>query len=333
MRYFVTGATGFIGGAVARQLREAGHEVVALVRDPARAADLAALGAELVEGDIVDAASLRGPMAGADGVFHIAAWYKVGVRGSGDKAERINVEGTRNVLRAMKEAGVPRGVYTSTLAVFSDTRGESPGESYRFDGKHLSRYDETKWRAHYEVALPMIEEGLPLIIVMPGLVYGPGDTSQMGAFFREYARGGTVMAPAGLHYAWTHVDDIARAHILAMEKGAAGETYIIAGPGHPLSDALDIVARTTGRKTRTLWSPPAVSRALAGVMAIVERVLPVPERFASETLRVTAGTTYLGENSKARRELGYAPRSLEEGMRQTIEEYLREGRPAASDRP
>jgi nucleoside-diphosphate-sugar epimerase len=171
----------------------------------------------------------------------------------------------------------------------------------------------------------MVEEGLPLIIVMPGLVYGPGDTSQMGAFFREYARGGTIMAPAGLRYAWAHVDDIAHAHILAMEKGVPGETYIIAGPGHALRDALEIVAQTTGRKPRTLWSPPAVSRGLASVMSIVERVVPVPERFASETLRVTAGTTYLGDNAKARRELGYAPRPLEEGMRQTIEEYLREG--------
>jgi nucleoside-diphosphate-sugar epimerase len=119
MRYFVTGAPGFIGGQVARQLRAAGHEVVAVVRDPAKATDLAALGFEVHQGDVTERESLRTPMTGADGAFHIAGWYKIGVR---DKrpGEAINVDGTPNVLETMHELGIPKGVYTSTVAVFSD---------------------------------------------------------------------------------------------------------------------------------------------------------------------------------------------------------------------
>ena len=156
-RYFVTGATGFLGGELTKQLISKGHQAVALVRTPARASLLRTLGVQLHEGDITDRESLRAPMTGVDGVFHCAAWYKVGV--DAGEAERTNVEGTRNVLDTMRELGIARGVYTSSVAVFSDTRGAMPDESYRYAGPHLSHYDRTKWRAHYEVALPMIASG------------------------------------------------------------------------------------------------------------------------------------------------------------------------------
>src|SRR5690349_10986042 len=152
-RYLVTGATGFVGAEVAKQLRTAGHKVVGLVRSPGKADLLRAMGVELHGGDITDRASLRAPMAGVDGVFHCAAWYKIGVPGAAALAYQANVVGTRHVLETMRELGVPRGVYTSTLAVFSDTRGREPDETYRYDGRHLSIYDRTKWQAHYEVAL------------------------------------------------------------------------------------------------------------------------------------------------------------------------------------
>jgi nucleoside-diphosphate-sugar epimerase len=133
MRYFVTGATGFIGGHVVRQLCRAGHEVVALVRTPARAADLDGLGVTLHPGDVADCESMRLGMEGADGVFHIAGFYKIGARDR-KLAQRINVEGTRNVLGLMCELRIPKGVYTSTVAVFSDTRGRLVDENYHFDG-------------------------------------------------------------------------------------------------------------------------------------------------------------------------------------------------------
>ena len=170
MRYFLTGATGFLGGELARQLAAAGHQVTALVRDPAKAEALLARAASpptspaaspggappgitLAPGDITDKDSMRAPMTGVDGVFHCAAWYKVGVTAAETAtAERTNVGGTRNVLELMRELRIPKGVYTSTVAIFSDTEGREPDESYRHDGPFLSEYDRTKWRAHYEVA-------------------------------------------------------------------------------------------------------------------------------------------------------------------------------------
>ena len=122
-RYFVTGATGFVGAEVAKQLLSRGHQVAALVRDPAKASLLAKLGAELHAGDITAPETLRAPMQGADGVFHIAAWYKTGHPRALELATAVNVGGTRNVLGAMRDLGIRKGVYTSTLAVNSDTHG------------------------------------------------------------------------------------------------------------------------------------------------------------------------------------------------------------------
>src|SRR6266849_4262267 len=144
MKYFVTGATGFVGGRVVRRLVGAGHQVVVVVRNPAKAADLANLGIEIYQGDVTDKESMRTPMQGVDGVFHIAGWYKIGVRDKSD-GEKINVQGTRNVLELMRELGIPKGVYTSTLAVNSDTHGRLVDESYHYNGPHLSEYDRTKW--------------------------------------------------------------------------------------------------------------------------------------------------------------------------------------------
>ncbi|MBI4257744.1 MAG: NAD-dependent epimerase/dehydratase family protein, partial [Thaumarchaeota archaeon] len=187
MKYFVTGATGFIGKHVALQLAQQGHEVNALARNPKTTNGMADQNIKLWEGDILDKESMRKPMMRADGVFHIAGWYKVGVKDK-SMAHDINVQGTRNVLELMGELEIPKGVYTSTLAVFSDTKGQQVDENYRHNGPWLSEYDRTKWLAHYEVALPMILDGLPLVIVQPGVNYGPGDTSSVGKLLRQYLR-------------------------------------------------------------------------------------------------------------------------------------------------
>lgn len=317
MRYFVTGGTGFIGGTLIRQLRGAGHEVVALVRDVTKAAPLEAVGVELAQGDITQRGTLRAPMMGADGVFHLAAWYEVGTDPS--RAEAINVEGTRNVLETMQALDIPKGVYTSSLAVNSDTGGRQVDEAYRYDGPHHSVYDATKWRAHWEVAVPLVEQGLPLVIVMPGAVYGPRDTSQLGGLLRSAARGKRVTLPGGgTGLCWAHVEDIARGHVLAMERGAPGETYIIAGPCHTYREGFEAATRAAGTPLKAVFAPPALLRGLAPVVGLAEKVLPVPPGLSAEAMRVTAGTTYYGDNSKAKRELGYSPRSLEEGMRDTF---------------
>lgn len=322
MKYFVTGATGFVGSRVARQLIRDGHEVVAVVRNPAKADDLKRLGAQVFRGDVTEKESMREPMAGADGVFHIAGWYKIGVR---DKSEgaKINIGGTRNVLELMKELGIAKGVYTSTLAVNSDTHGKLVDESYLYRGKHISEYDRTKWVAHYQIAEPMIAEGLPLVVVMPGLIYGPGDTSSVRTTFLQYLQRKLPLLPSKTAFSWAHVDDIARGHILAMEQGKAGESYIIAGPTHTLIEGMQLAERITGIRAPRLHAPPAMMKAMSATMSVVEKVAPIPETYSAEYLRVSAGVTYIGSNAKARRELGYAPRPLEEGLKETLEHEMK----------
>jgi len=316
-RYFVTGATGFIGGRVVRQLRDAGHEVTALVRDPARAGELARLGVVLHRGDITDKPSLRAPMEGAGGVFHLAAWYEVGTRDRA-RAEAVNVGGTRNVLEAMRELHVPRGVYTSTVGVFGDTGGALPDETYRRGGPWLTLYDRTKWQAHYDIAEPMMREGLPLVVVQPGLVYGPGDDSTVGRTFRQYLRGKLHAAPRDTSYCFGFVDDIARGHLQAMQRGRTGECYILAGPAHSFIEVFDLAAEITGIPAPRLHPSPAAMRFLAACMALLGRILPLPRDLHAESLRVIAGVTYGGSDAKARRELGFAPRPLAEGLRTTL---------------
>src|SRR6267378_3650682 len=211
MEYLVTGATGFVGGAVTRQLVDAGHTVRAVVRDPGKAKDLAALGVKLSKGDVTERETLRGPMTGVDGVFHIAGWYKVGVKDT-SPGRPINVDGTRNVLETMRELRIPKGVYTSTLAVFGDTHGKVQDESYRPEGPWPTVYDLTKRDAHYKVAEPMMRDGLPLVIVQPGAVYGPGDTSVVRTTFIEYLEGRLRAVPRQFAVCWGHIEDTARGH-------------------------------------------------------------------------------------------------------------------------
>jgi nucleoside-diphosphate-sugar epimerase len=322
MRYFVTGATGFIGGELARQLTAAGHQVVALVRTPAKAAALRDLGAELHPGDITDRGSLRAPMKGADGVFHVAAWYKVGVRQRAEgEAEAINVEGTRNVLEVMRELGIPKGVYTSTVAIFSDTRGQLVNETYRFAGTHLSEYDRTKARAHYEVVQPMMQAGLPLVSVLPGIVFGPGDTSSVRTGLIDVLRGKLPVLPSRTAGCWAHVEDTARGHVLAMEKGRVGEDYIIAGEPRTFVEVFTMAARMSNRRP-PLAVAPGLFGALSPLAGLIEKVVELPPAYTAEGLRVIAGTTYFGSNAKARRELGFAPRPFEEGWKATVAHEL-----------
>jgi nucleoside-diphosphate-sugar epimerase len=322
-RYLVTGATGFIGAEVAKQLRSRGHQVVALVRSRAKAELLAKLGIELQLGDITDPTTLRKPMEGVDGVFHLAAWYKTGAPRALTQATAINVGGTRNVLDAMREVGVPKGVYTSTLAVFSDTHGQLVDESYRYNGPHLTVYDETKWRAHYEVALPAIAAGLPLVIVQPGAVYGPGDTSALRGVFVSHLRRRLPFAPARTAYCWGHVDDTAHAHIEAMERGRVGESYIIAGPPHTLVEAVRLAATASRRPGPLAALPPALFKAASWMTAPLEKLVPLPTALSSETLRLLAGVTYLGSSAKAQRELCFSARPLAEGLRHLVEHEMR----------
>ncbi len=323
MRYFITGATGFIGGEVARQLIAAGHEAVALVRSPGKAQPLIDLGVQIAPGDITDKESMRAPMTGVDGVFHIAGWYKIGpgIKARA-QAERINVQGTRNVFELMRELAIAKGVYTSTVGVFSDTHGRVPDETYRYNGPFVNEYERSKWIAYYEVAEPVMRDGLPLVIVQPGVVYGPGDTSELGATLTRYLRRRLPAVPRGTAYCWAHVEDTARGHLLAMEKGTPGEAYIIAGPIATLIDALQIAQDVTGILVPRLHLAPGIMKAAARLTGLIERVVPLPSTFKAEVLRTAAGVTYFGANDKARRELGYTVRPLVDGLRDTLLAYM-----------
>ncbi|HMA33911.1 MAG TPA: NAD-dependent epimerase/dehydratase family protein [Chloroflexia bacterium] len=317
MRYFVTGATGFIGGRVARQLRAAGHDVVALARHPERAGDLAALGVEVRPGEITDRETLRGPMTGVDGVFHIAGWNHLGVRDTAPAAP-VNVAGTRNVLETMRDLGIPKGVYTSTVTVFGDTHGQLADESYRAAGPWLTVYDRTKWRAHYEVAEPLQRAGLPLVIVQPGPAYGPGDAGVLHETFVQFLQGKLPMAPSRTALCLAHVEDVAQGHILAMERGTPGESYIIAGPPHTFLEIMALAAQISGVPAPKQHPPPGLLKGMAAVMDLVGAVVPLPPAYSGEMLRSIAGVTYLASNAKARRELGYDPRPLADGLRETL---------------
>ncbi len=316
MKYFVTGATGFLGKQVARQLVAAGHSVVALARNPAKAADLAALGVTLAQGDITDQASLRAPMQGVDGVFHIAGWYKIGARDTRE-GQTINVDGTRHVLEVMRELGIPKGVYTSSLVVWSDTHGRLVDESYRYTGPHLSEYDRSKAAAH-ELAESFIRDGLPLVILQPGVIYGPGDTSVLHDALVQYLTGKLFIIPSDTAHSLAYVDDVARAHLLAMDKGKIGENYIIGGPPTKLTEFFAMAEAITGIKVTRLRAAPGFMRALAGLTSLIEKVAPMPTEYSSEYLRENAGITYIGDNSKARRVLGYEPRPLRAGLEVTL---------------
>ena len=321
MRFFLTGATGFVGGALAKQLRAAGHEVHALVRHPPAARHLAALGIVIHEGDVTDRDSLRAPMAGADGVFHVAGWYKLGVRDR-DAAVGINIEGTRNVLDVMRELRIPKGVYTSTLAVNSDTRGQVVDETYRFTGRHVSLYDWSKDEAH-KVALQHIDGGLPLVIVQPGLIYGPGDTSGVRTTFLQYLQRKLPAVPAKATYCWAHIDDEARGHALAMERGQPGRSYFLAGPVHTLVEALDMAASITGIPAPRVRLPSAVLKAAAMALRAIEPVVRLPPSYSPESLRVLAGVTYIGSSARARKELSWQARPLRDGLIETLRHEMR----------
>lgn len=313
MKYFVTGATGFVGGALVRKLREQGHDVQACVRTLVKAKDLPAAGVKLFVGDVTDRESMRAAMQGVDGVFHLAGWYKIGVQDKRD-AESVNTQGTHNVLELMQELSIPKGVYTSTLAVNSDTHGKVVDESYYFGGKHLSEYDRTKAAAH-AVAKSFIAEGLPLVIVLPGLVYGPGDTSALRDNLISFLNGRLPTIPDQTAYCWAHVDDIAQGHVSAMEKGRIGESYIIAGERQTFVEAFKLASQITGKP-----EPKTISHRIFQVMSRLvqpfDRVLP--PTYTSEGLRIIAGVTYWGDNSKARRELGYDPRPFRGGWEDTL---------------
>jgi nucleoside-diphosphate-sugar epimerase len=319
VKAFVTGGTGFIGNRVVRRLRERGDEVVALVRSPEKAADLSALGCELVAGDLSSQQAIRDGVRGCEAVFHIAAVYKVGIPASERDAMRdANVAGTERVIDAALDAGVQRIVYVSTVAVFGNTRGEVVDETYRRNGEDfLSCYDETKWQSH-QVALDRIGKGAPVVIAQPGAVYGPGDHSELGNMIDQAATGKLKMLmfpETGFNL--VHVDDVADGIVLAYDKGKIGESYVLGGQISKMGDLVEKVSEIAGRKAPKRELPPALMKMAIPIGPLVGKAMGFPPNLR-ELIRTSDGVTFWAKDDKARRDLGYAPRDMDTGLRQTL---------------
>jgi dihydroflavonol-4-reductase len=307
VKVFITGATGFVTGTVARRLIARGDTVRALVRDPGRAGRLG--NAELIQGDLSNDDAIRMGVQGVDAVIHGAAMYEIGLtKRQRDAMFEANVRGTARVLSAAKSAHVPKVVYISTIAVFGNTHGHVVDETFRrTDKTYTSYYEETKLRAH-EVADGFLVDGLPIVIVQPGQVYGPGDHSGFGGLLMSFARGRLPVLPfpdLGLNL--TYVEDIAEGILLALDRGKPGRSYVMGGEITRSAAAFSTLGRVVGRRAPR-WTLPY------GVLEAASLVRPQ----LREVISSSKGVTFWATDARARSELGYAPRSLEDGLRTTF---------------
>jgi nucleoside-diphosphate-sugar epimerase len=310
VRAFVTGATGFAGGRLAERLRERGDEVVALVRSPGKAGRLRELGCELVAGDLSSREALGAAAAGCDAAFHLAAIYRNGVpRSQRDELLAVNVGGTENVIDAAADAGVGRIVHVSSIVVFGDTQGRVVDETYSPPaGDYVSLYHESKALAH-RAARQRIAHGAPVVVVQPGGMYGRGDHTGIGPLLERAARGKLVLLPFGsVGLNWTYVEDAVEGILLAHDRGRAGETYIVGGEIATLREAVERAFAVAGRRPRIV---PVPTRAVR----LATPFGPLLGLSVSDYVSASDGVTYWGTDEKARRELGYAPRGLDEGLR------------------
>jgi dihydroflavonol-4-reductase len=321
VKVFVTGATGFIGGEVVRRLRDRGDDVVALVRSPGKGAKLTQLGCELVAGDLGDPGALRKGMAGCDAVIHAAAMYEVGIPAKQRPTMwEANVAGTERVMKAALEERIPRVVYVSTVGIFGNTHGRIVDESYKNpETDFTSYYEETKLEAHKVVDRMVAEEALPAVIVQPGGVYGPGDTSQVADLLEQFFAGKLPLLPfPELGICMTHVEDIAGGILLGLDKGTPGETYVISGPATTMREAVETVARISGRKAPKRNLPTGLMKIMIPFGPVVGKVMGQPPNLR-ELISSGDGVTFWASYAKAERELGYSPRGMDEGLRQTLE--------------
>jgi dihydroflavonol-4-reductase len=328
MRVFLTGATGFIGGAVARALRARGDEVRALVRDPEKARELESEGVELVAGSLSDREAIVSGLEGCDAAIHIAAVYEVGVPKSKRPAMyEANVTGTETVLGAALEVKTPRVVYVSTVAAFGNTKGEIVEEGYEHRGDYSSYYEETKVLAH-RAAQRLIEQGLPCVIVQPGGVYGPDDHSAVGDLLNRFVAGKLpAMAFGDLGFNLVHRDDVVAGILLALDSGKPGESYVLGGEVTTMRGMIETASGIVGRKPPRLNMPVTLLRLSQPLGPVVGPPLGFPPNFG-ELISASDGVTYWARHDKAVRELGYRPRSLAQGLRDTL---AAEGKlPAAS---
>ncbi len=326
IRVLVTGAAGFIGSAVTRALVNRGIHVVALLQPHADSANLDGLRIERVYADLRDSSKVDRAVAGCQAVMHVAALYRFWLRDPEEFYE-VNVGGTVNVLKAARKAGCERVVYTSTVGTIGlDRDGMAVDESSFARVHHLfGWYKQSKYVAEHEV-LRAAAEGLPVVLVHPTLPLGPGDRSPTptGKIVLDFLNG---RMPAYVDTALNvvDVDDVASGHLLAMEKGAPGRSYILGGENLEFRQILEILASITGLRAPRYRIPRALALAIAyasyGLEGMVLRKEPsVP---LEGTLMST--TRMVFDDTRARQELGYTSRPAIEAIRRSVEWFVDHG--------
>lgn len=317
-KVLVTGASGFVGSAVARKLVERGFAVRALVRPSSPRGHLNELDLEFVSGDLRDADSVRQAMSGIRYVFHVAADYRLWARDP-EEIVRSNVLGTRHVMEEARRAGVERIVYTSSVATLAcRPAGESADETAPLaEAQAIGAYKRSKVAAERLVEA-MVAQGLPAVIVNPSTPIGPGDVkpTPTGRIIVEAAAGRVpAFVDTGLNM--VHVDDVAEGHLAAFERGRIGERYILGGQNATLSEILGVVAAELGRRPPRFRIPHAAAVPLAFVAEAMARRTGRAPLLTRDGLRMSKNRMFFTA-AKAERELGYQARPYAQAVKDAI---------------
>ncbi len=315
----LTGATGFVGSAVARVLAARGHALRLLVRPTSDRRNLAGVEAELALGDLTDTASLARAVAGCRYVFHVAADYRFWVPNP-DAMLRANVDGTLAVMRAAQAAGVERIVHCSSVAALGwAPQGEFADENTPTnEADFIGTYKRSKYLSERAVLDLVRQEGLPVVVVNPAAPVGPRDIkpTPTGKMIRDAAAGRVpAYIDTGLNI--VHVDDVAEGHVLALERGRIGERYVLGGENLLLKDILALVANVVGRKPPSIELPEAVVWPAALFMEGLARLTGIPPMMTRDHIKMARHKMFYS-SAKAMNELGYNPRPVRSAIEDAV---------------
>jgi dihydroflavonol-4-reductase len=327
MTTLLTGATGFVGAAVLRRLTEAGHNVRALVRPNSDRRNLSGVDCEIVPGDLTEPESVKRAVRGCEAVFHVAADYRLWVLDP-EKMNRVNVQGTVDLIRAAAAAGVSRIVYTSSVATLRLKDDGLPVNetSHAEMSDMIGAYKQSKFLAEQEVNHLVADGGAPIIIVKPSAPFGPRDIkpTPTGRLVVEAASGRMpAYVDTGLNV--VHVDDVATGHLLAYNNGVVGEPYILGGENRTLQWILETVAELTGQPPPRIRLPHWFVTPIAHIIEGIARVSGLGEPMLTiDGVRMARKRMYFS-SEKARSKLGYSPRPAVEALRDGVEWFYKHG--------